>query len=1442
LNALIKTTIHHKTSTMKKTLLLNFLKAASSRNPRKNTTRFNGLLTLFIMVMGMGVSWGQISISSSIPVTESFTIGTSTTASLPSNWKMSAAGAGSSSLSYAAIENVTAVTQGASSSSPTAGGRYNWGNGATTTDRAIGFMTSGSYASPNSIMAFYRNTSGFQIDDITISFDFERYRINTAAASVTFFTSTNGTTWTARTSGDIPSGTFATGTNAYNFTSGTVVNRSFSISGVNIANNGDFYLMWIVNTTGGNSQGIGLDNVSLAATIASGSPSIAMSSPATPTSSINNNTTNNIVGAVQLDVTTANATLNGVTFTTAGTYTASDIATNGFKFWLSTSATDISGATQLGAAQAAATTGSNIAVSGLSNTINSGTTRYVVLSADIAVSPTNSATIGITSTAFSNITFASGTKTGTEPVAASTTRAIAVLVPSIAISGNHPTAASINQNATNQVFGSISLAVTTANTTLNSVAITTGGTYQTSDLVANSFKLYYTTTNTFATTTQLVSAQAIVASGNTITFTGLSQTINSGVTGYLWFTVDVAYNAVNGRTLSTASTVFSNISFASGNKTGADPVAAGNDHTITTVTPNITISQVGPSAGNIANNTTNQTLYQLSFVTADNATDINSLTITTAGTYVPNDLIASSFKLWYNSVNSLSGATQLGSDQAIVSTGNNITFSGLTQKFDIGTSYLLLTVDVASEATAANTINITSTPFTNITLSAGNKLGTDPSSAGGLKTIITDVSAGDVVINQFSSDYSGASNEYVEIVNKTGNTIDLSTLKLSYQSSSGSSGGAGATLSGSLAPYSFWLLSPDATITVGLTSSLARDGSFTAGFAATSGQLAIQRVSDNTIIDALGYGSLSGGTFSEGTSASSPPTDGGLRRVTDGADANANSTDFTTVTNANIYLRNSNSRLGIAGSTIGAGTFTDFVITGNTSLSGTVNVTNSLSLIGGTLTTGGNLTLKSDENGTARVSEVGSGGTVTGNVTVERYLPARRAWRLLTAPLKGSSNNSIYANWQGVNNEGVLLWHPNGNGTNGLSVGPQANIWSYSNGWNGNDVSNTNTSLLFSTRNNAYLVYATGPSNSNNIASNTGASITTLRPKGELITGTVNYTGLTADQFHLLGNPYASPIDVARLRTSNASYTFYLLDPSLGDANSRGGYYTYNGSWAPDTPSNALIQSGQGFFVKSASATTFDVLESHKDSGNSDMWFDRTTADTSVDKIRVLLYKQDNNSWYLADGILAVNSASGNHEVDAADADKMTNFNENLLFKNGTSNLAIEYRGLPAAGMLQPMQLTGTTAQAYQMRLKTENYSNSNLTPYLENIQTGVLTAIPTDGSEVVVPFTGMAATSAAPDSRFRIVYQAPLSADDMNSLVVGVYPNPVNEGLFAIELANTNAPASYTLTNLLGQEVQKGTLMALTNAIAVQDLSKGVYLLQINQEGKRFSTKLMIK
>jgi hypothetical protein len=134
------------------------------------------------------------------------------------------------------------------------------GSETTTTDRAGGFMTSGSYASPNSIMFGFTNSLGSTISLLDLSFNYERYRINTSAASISLFTSTDGSTWTSASAGD--SGAFSTGSSTYTFSGGTTVPKSLQL-GVNITNGSNFYLRWVFNTIGTNSQGLGLDDFTL---------------------------------------------------------------------------------------------------------------------------------------------------------------------------------------------------------------------------------------------------------------------------------------------------------------------------------------------------------------------------------------------------------------------------------------------------------------------------------------------------------------------------------------------------------------------------------------------------------------------------------------------------------------------------------------------------------------------------------------------------------------------------------------------------------------------------------------------------------------------------------------------------------------------------------------------------------------------------------------------------------------------------------------------------------------------------------------------------------------------------------------------------------------------------------------------------------------------------
>ena len=145
---------------------------------------------LLIVLCCSVLSWGQISIPNTTPVIENFdSMLASGTASFPSNWKMNSQGTGASP-TWAAGTNVTAVTIQASSGTLATGGRYNWGTSAAT-DRALGVMTSSSYANPNSIMAYYRNTNASVLTQLNVSYNLERYRVNIASASVQFYYSTD---------------------------------------------------------------------------------------------------------------------------------------------------------------------------------------------------------------------------------------------------------------------------------------------------------------------------------------------------------------------------------------------------------------------------------------------------------------------------------------------------------------------------------------------------------------------------------------------------------------------------------------------------------------------------------------------------------------------------------------------------------------------------------------------------------------------------------------------------------------------------------------------------------------------------------------------------------------------------------------------------------------------------------------------------------------------------------------------------------------------------------------------------------------------------------------------------------------------------------------------------------------------------------------------------
>lgn len=237
---------------------------------------------------------------------------------------------------------------------------------------------------------------------------------------------------------------------------------------------------------------------------------------------------------------------------------------------------------------------------------------------------------------------------------------------------------------------------------------------------------------------------------------------------------------------------------------------------------------------------------------------------------------------------------------------------------------------------------------------------------------------GEILINQVSPEYDSASHEYIELVNTTGKTFDLSELSISYHAKSGNKAVAGNTLTGTLQPHSYWLLSPKGNVVVGKTS-LPRDGHCTDGFAASAGQIALLRKTDSTIIDGFGYGSIDVMTYTENASAAAPFTKGGYKRKAEGVDTDNNSVDFERVANADIDLRNSSSRLAIKNAVISGGNYARVYVTGASSISGNASVAEKVVLQNGMFQLGENhlSTFKIEGGNSSSYFQLNGSGTVT---------------------------------------------------------------------------------------------------------------------------------------------------------------------------------------------------------------------------------------------------------------------------------------------------------------------------------------------------------------------------------------------------------------------------------------------------------------------------------
>ncbi|MFZ4766630.1 MAG: beta strand repeat-containing protein, partial [Roseimicrobium sp.] len=159
--------------------------------------------------------------------------------------------------------------------STSSGAAYNFANGvnATSTDRAIGFLTSGGFTSPRSLIFAFTNNTGSTVTGMTVNWDYEKYRSGSRAIAWTFFHGSTSTADTAATGGNQSYSADADNTVVSNPPAST--SKSVTLTGLSIANGSTYYLRWTYTGSGGssNAQALAIDNVSVA--FAQSTPTLA---------------------------------------------------------------------------------------------------------------------------------------------------------------------------------------------------------------------------------------------------------------------------------------------------------------------------------------------------------------------------------------------------------------------------------------------------------------------------------------------------------------------------------------------------------------------------------------------------------------------------------------------------------------------------------------------------------------------------------------------------------------------------------------------------------------------------------------------------------------------------------------------------------------------------------------------------------------------------------------------------------------------------------------------------------------------------------------------------------------------------------------------------------------------------------------------------------------
>ncbi|MEQ1553172.1 MAG: hypothetical protein ABL929_03280 [Ferruginibacter sp.] len=430
----------------------------------------------------------------------------------------------------------------------------------------------------------------------------------------------------------------------------------------------------------------------------------------------------------------------------------------------------------------------------------------------------------------------------------------------------------------------------------------------------------------------------------------------------------------------------------------------------------------------------------------------------------------------------------------------------------------------------------------------------------------------------------------------------------------------------------------------------------------------------------------------------------------------------------------------------------------------------------------GDVIMRSSASRTAYITDLGTTAASanitygTGRFSVERYLKAAKAWRLLATPLDENDNQTITNSWRegetpgtfsAAAGKGTRITGPEG-GSGSPSMDEysiRGSMKSYNSSNNNYTEINTAAQLVNTIANKqGYFVFVRGD---RGVAISGTTGTTNLRIKGKIRTGNQTFA-VPADiapsaGFESVGNPYASSINFKSVMAGNTSIVdaFIVWNPDSVGSYGVGKYETYvfntTSGHYQKTPSNAIrdtIQSGEAVFLQNNSTTTagsITIKESDKVGGSSLVSRGGTMGRAGVLIPTIEINLLGNNT--LADGVKIEFDNSYSNNFDNLDVRKISSTYDNILIKSNAKNLVVERRAMPIVTDTIFLNLTGTRIASYGLQIDPSALSNTGLDAFLKDkfLQTETLVSLAAV-TNINFDITADAASKAA--DRFMIVFK----------------------------------------------------------------------------------------